>query len=91
MIISNQNKTIRRGQASHSYETALAELCFSEGKHYWEITLDAYCTEEDIFIGVCRKGVKFNKHASETPRLSWGWQCTSARKIWPLDDVRSQA
>jgi hypothetical protein len=73
MILSNSNKTVRRGQATHSYETALAELGFSDGRHYWEITLDSYCTEEDIFIGVSRKGVKYNKHASETPRLSWGW------------------
>lgn len=46
--------TAIRGRGSHSFETVLASIGFSTGRHYWEITIDIYGTEEDIFIGVCR-------------------------------------
>lgn len=78
-----------RGRGTNTYETVLAQLSFKSGKHYWEITIDVYGTEEDIFIGICKPEIKYNLHGCETPGTSWGWQCTSARKMWPTHDNRT--
>ena len=73
--------TANRGRASHHWETVLTNLGFSTGRHYWEIIIDVYGTEEDIFIGICKNGNKLQSHAVENS--CWGWQTTSGRKIWP--------
>jgi hypothetical protein len=52
--------TANRGRGSATYETVLGTLGFSSGRHYWEIKLDAYGHEDDIFIGVCKQEVKVN-------------------------------
>ena len=50
--------TANRGRASHHWETVLTTLGFSAGRNYWEIIIDVYGTEEDIFIGICKNGNK---------------------------------
>lgn len=56
----NNHMTANRGRGSATYETVLGTLGFSSGRHYWEIKLDAYGHEDDIFIGVCKQEVKVN-------------------------------
>jgi hypothetical protein len=46
--------TANRGRGTPTYETVLGTLGFATGRHYWEIKIDAYGHEEDIFIGVSR-------------------------------------
>lgn len=64
---------------------------FNSGRHYWEVTLDIYGTEEDIFVGICKQDIKLNAHGCETPNSTWGWQCTSGRKMSPMSDGRAHA
>ena len=49
---------------------------FNSGRHYWEIKIDVYGHEEDIFIGICKKDIKYNAHGVETPNSTYGWTCT---------------
>jgi hypothetical protein len=57
------------------FETVLATVGFDNGKHYWEIKLDTFVDMEDIFVGVCRRGIDLNIRAWDSG-LFWGWICT---------------
>ena len=81
----NKNMTASRGLKGSNYQSVLGEMGFKTGRHYWEVKIDEYGTEEDIFVGVCKKDIKLNMHGIESPGTTWGWQCTSARKMWPID------
>lgn len=48
----NNHMTANRGRGTPTYETVVGQLGFSSGRHYWEIKLDHYGHEEDIFIGI---------------------------------------
>ena len=65
--------TATRGRQTSYYETVMASMGFSLGKHYWEIKIDHFGTEEDIFIGICKSSISLTKHAIETPGGGWGW------------------
>ena len=74
MKLLNKDMTaVRTPASSHSYSSVMTDMSFSSGKHYWEVKLDHYMTEEDIFIGISKPSVKLNGHAVETPGVSWGW------------------
>ena len=46
--------TANRGRGTPTHETVLGTMGFSSGRHYWEIKIDAYGHEEDIFVGICK-------------------------------------
>jgi hypothetical protein len=77
--------TANRGRGTPTYETVLGTLGFSSGRHYWEIRIDAYGHEEDIFVGVSRQDAKLSSHGVESGN-TWGWTCTSGKKMWPAGD-----
>jgi hypothetical protein len=58
-----------------NFETVLATIGFSEGRHYWEIKLDTFVDMEDIFIGVARRSIDLNIRAWDCGSF-WGWICT---------------
>lgn len=78
--------TANRGRGTYAYESIVSEVGFAKGNHYWEVTLDCFGTEEDIFIGVCKDHFKVDRHGCETPNMAWGWQCTSSRKMGPSSE-----
>lgn len=87
MQLSNEDKTVNRGSSTLDYETILASLGFSSGRHYWEIKIDEFGIEEDIWIGVAKAGIKTTQHPDQIQGMTWGWQCTSGRKTWwPQND-----
>jgi hypothetical protein len=53
VTLSRHNMQANRGRGTYTYESIVSELGFTRGTHYWEVTLDCYGTEEDIFVGVC--------------------------------------
>lgn len=57
------------------FETVLANVGFSSGRHYWEIRLDTFVEMEDIFIGVARRNIDLYIRAWDTGQF-WGWICT---------------
>ena len=57
------------------YETVLATVGFSNGRHYWEIKLDTFVEMEDIFVGVARRNTDLYLRAWDTNSF-WGWICT---------------
>jgi len=57
------------------YETVLATVGFSKGKHYWEIKLDTFVEMEDIFVGVARRNTNLYLRATDSGAF-WGWICT---------------
>jgi hypothetical protein len=73
--------TANRGRGTPTHETILGTMGFSTGRHYWEIKIDAYGHEDDIFLGVCKQEVKLNHHPIESGG-AWGWTCTGGRKMW---------
>lgn len=83
--------TANRGRGTPTYETVLGTLGFQSGRHYWEIKIDAYGHEEDIFLGVSKQDVKLSSHGVESGS-TWGWTCTSGKKMWPAGDrVQTQS
>jgi hypothetical protein len=65
----------------YDYETVMGQIGFSEGKHYWEITIDSYNTERDLFIGVCNERAPVHGFVLEKSDTAWGWFCSMARKM----------
>ena len=57
------------------YETVLATVGFSSGRHYWEIKLDTFADLEDILIGVARRNIELRMKAWDSGSF-WGWICT---------------
>ena len=76
--------SISRGLSSPDYESIMGTCGISQGTHYWTVRLDHFATEEDIYIGVCRKrkGMSMSTHVSELPSF-YGWSPTAARLIMP--------
>lgn len=53
IVLSNNNLTTNK-QGESDYQTVLGTLAINSGRHYWEIRIDKYVDEEDIFVGVAR-------------------------------------
>jgi tripartite motif-containing protein 9/67 len=53
ITLSNNNCTATKCGES-DYETVLGTLAMSSGRHYWEIRVEKFVDEEDLFIGVAR-------------------------------------
>lgn len=53
ITLSNSNNTANK-QGESDYQTVLGTLAMSSGRHYWELKIDKYVDEEDIFIGIAR-------------------------------------
>ena len=51
LTITNQNRTVFK-RTDDEYETVLATTALTSGRHRWEIKIDNYVSDEDIFIGV---------------------------------------
>jgi hypothetical protein len=51
--LSNNNCVALKTTES-DYETVLGTLPMSSGRHYWEIRVEKFVDEEDIFIGIAR-------------------------------------
>ena len=51
---------------------------FSSGRHYWEIRLEMYCSEQDVFAGVCPR-----QRSESLVELNdvFGWICTFDKKL----------
>ena len=55
---------------------------FNSGKHYWEVRLEHYSSENDIFAGVCPKQKCENLiDLNEV----YGWICTMDKKLKRVD------
>ena len=57
--LSNQNLTATKNGDSN-YHTVLGNIEFNNGRHYWEIKLDKYVDEDDIFIGVAKPDIELS-------------------------------
>ena len=79
-LLNNNLTANKRGEVE--YETVLGTIEISEGRHYWEITVDKFVELDDIIIGVSQKGMDMHQRAFDTGKF-WGWICTGARKIFP--------
>ena len=63
----NSNLTANKSDRESDYQsvlgkknifiTNLGNLPMSSGRHYWEIKIDKYIDEEDLFIGIARKNI----------------------------------
>jgi len=57
--LTNNNLTANKNSES-DYQSVLGNLPMSSGRHYWEIKIDKYVDEEDLFIGISRKNLTLN-------------------------------
>lgn len=57
------------------------------GSYYWEIKIQKFVDEEDIFIGVAKKDIDLYVQPSTTKKY-WGYMCLCGRKFGPdgVDD-----
>ena len=62
-------------KTEEDYETALGTIGLDSGRHYWEVKVDRYVNDEDIFIGVAHKDVPLYTRPPETGQF-WGYLCT---------------
>lgn len=69
----NGNLTANKNGDS-DYQTAFGNLPLSSGRHYWEIKIDKFIDEEDIFVGVAK-----SEHEIMASPLNsnffWGYMC----------------
>ena len=61
----NDKLTVNKKQ-ENDHETVLANVGFDSGKHYWEITVDAFVDVEDVYIGIAKNTVDLYTRASDT-------------------------
>lgn len=81
--ISNNGFTVERGHYNPDYEIVFGSCGVKNGDHYWAIRLDAFATEEDIVIGICRKEqekINFSTPAHEIPSF-FGFSPSSGTRI----------
>jgi hypothetical protein len=64
------------------FETVLGTTALSTGKHRWEIRIDRYNSDEDIFIGVAKKDVALYARPPDVGKF-WGFLCTGGMKFGP--------
>jgi hypothetical protein len=72
-IINNGNTALKKNE--EKYESVLANVGLSSGSHYWEVKVDKYVSDEDIFIGVAHKNVNLELRPTKTSGF-WGYLCT---------------
>ena len=55
---------------------------FNSGRHYWELKLEHYATERDIFAGICPK-----QRCEALTELNdvYGWICSMDKKLKRVD------
>jgi len=79
--LSNNNLTAGK-LPEVDYQTVLGTLVMSSGRHYWEIKIDNFNDEEDIFIGVARKEANLYARPIDTNTF-WGYMCCCGKKFGP--------
>jgi hypothetical protein len=67
-------------RSEEDYESALATLPMSSGKHSWEIKIDRFTSEEDFFIGVALKDVALYSRPPDVGKF-WGYLASSGKKF----------
>ena len=79
--IKNRGKTVVK-RTEEDFETVLASTALSSGRHKWEIKIDRYVSDEDIFIGVAQKEVSLYSRPPDVGKF-WGFLCTGGFKFGP--------
>jgi len=90
--LSNNNLTAGK-LPEVDYQTVLGTLVMSSGRHYWEIKVDNFNDEEDIFIGVAKKETNLYARPIDINTF-WGYMCLCGKKFGPdgiLQDYGYQA
>eukprot|EP00331_Platyophrya_macrostoma_P005446 CAMPEP_0176408176 /NCGR_PEP_ID=MMETSP0127-20121128/1806_1 /TAXON_ID=938130 /ORGANISM="Platyophrya macrostoma, Strain WH" /LENGTH=343 /DNA_ID=CAMNT_0017787433 /DNA_START=28 /DNA_END=1059 /DNA_ORIENTATION=+ len=77
--LSNNNLTATKA-GDADYQTVLGSLQLSAGRHYWEVKIDKYGDEEDLFVGIARKEINLNAIPLET-KMFWGYMVCGAKKV----------
>ncbi|KAM3135484.1 negative regulation of SNARE complex assembly [Paramecium bursaria] len=78
--LSNHNLTANKsGEAD--YQTVLGTLAIGSGRHYWEIKIDKYVDEEDIFIGIAKKDIDLYVQPTSSQQMFYGYICLCGRKF----------
>jgi len=78
---SNNDLTITKS-ADADFQSILGNLQISCGRHYWEIKIDHFTDEEDLFIGIARKSLDLYARPMDT-KVFWGYMCLCAKKFGP--------
>jgi tripartite motif-containing protein 9/67 len=79
--LSNNNLTCSKPPDS-DYQTALGNISLSSGRHYWEIKVDHYNDDEDLFLGIARKAINLYARPLDT-KMFWGYMPLCAKKFGP--------
>jgi len=79
--LSNNNLTCSKPPDS-DYQTILGNISLSSGRHYWEIKVDHYNDDEDLFIGMARKTINLYARPLDT-KMFWGYMPLCAKKFGP--------
>jgi len=83
LMLLNDNRTVRAVN-SNQYKTCYADMCMESGEYYWEVRVDNYVNEEDVFLGVARWGVSLEgSTAPYNTRFFWSYCCSDGQKTGP--------
>jgi len=79
--LSNSNHTVSKAPEADC-QTVLGNLLINSGRHYWEVKIDHFTDEEDLFIGIARKNLDLYARPMDT-KMFWGYMCLCAKKFGP--------
>lgn len=79
--LSNQNMTAQK-QNDENFETVLGNVALEKGEHYWEVKIDCFVDEEDIFIGVALENIPLTARPVDSG-MFWGYLSSGAVKFAP--------
>mmetsp|Transcript_27339 Transcript_27339/g.24107 ORF Transcript_27339/g.24107 Transcript_27339/m.24107 type:complete len:123 (-) Transcript_27339:278-646(-) len=58
----------------------LGNLVIESGRHYWEIRIDQFTDEEDLFVGIAKKDISLYGNPLES-KVFWGYMCLCGKKF----------
>mmetsp|Transcript_14190 Transcript_14190/g.14262 ORF Transcript_14190/g.14262 Transcript_14190/m.14262 type:complete len:215 (-) Transcript_14190:41-685(-) len=79
--LSNNNRTATK-KAETSYECVLGNSTINSGRHYWEVKLDNFPNDEDIYIGIAFKEINLYSNPPDSG-MFWGYICSVGKKCGP--------
>mmetsp|Transcript_1581 Transcript_1581/g.2556 ORF Transcript_1581/g.2556 Transcript_1581/m.2556 type:complete len:290 (-) Transcript_1581:2116-2985(-) len=87
--ISNSGLTAFK-KSEEEFETVLGNVCLSSGSYYWDVKIDMFVDDEDVYIGVAQENIALYTRPPDSGAF-WGYMCTGGKKFAPQSSIEDYA